>query len=157
MADWAGRKLVTRMTENLVSFQNKLSDCKAKLKGGGIAVLVNNRWCNPQQVTVEERLYTQDAELLAVSFHPWCPLRVHLLMLHVICDTVSSVLTRIQTQNNSSFMVISGEFNHISLSASLPTSQQFVDKCSFLSCLIILKLSCKKIYIHLALNKVSFN
>lgn len=26
-----------------------------KRKGGGLAVLVNNRWCNPAQITIKER------------------------------------------------------------------------------------------------------
>ncbi|CAM4487914.1 unnamed protein product [Leuciscus chuanchicus] len=37
----------------------------SKKKGGGIAVLVNNRWCNPGHITVKERFCGPDIELLA--------------------------------------------------------------------------------------------
>jgi len=37
-----------------------------KKKGGGVAVYVNNRWCNPGHITVKERVCSPDIELLAV-------------------------------------------------------------------------------------------
>ncbi|KAI4904392.1 hypothetical protein NFI96_001727 [Prochilodus magdalenae] len=43
-------------------------DCteSGKRKGGGLAVLVNNRWCSPGHITVKERICCPDIELLAV-------------------------------------------------------------------------------------------
>lgn len=35
-----------------------------KKKGGGLAVIVNNRRCNPRHITVKEQLCCKDIELL---------------------------------------------------------------------------------------------
>ena len=36
-----------------------------KHKGGGLAVSVNNRWCNPGNITIKDRICSPDIELLA--------------------------------------------------------------------------------------------
>lgn len=50
-------------------------DAKAsgKIKGGGLALFVNQRWCNPAHITVKERLCSPDIELLAVGMRPPLP------------------------------------------------------------------------------------
>ena len=112
-----------------------------KLKGGGIAVLVNKRWCHPGHVTVKEKICTKDIELLAVSFRPYYLPReftcVILVAVYIIpgtapdaaCDIINSVVARLQTQHPNSLVTISGDFNNVSLSATLPTFQQYVS-CS---------------------------
>ncbi|XP_060947988.1 serine/threonine-protein phosphatase PP1-beta catalytic subunit-like [Limanda limanda] len=56
---------------NLDGFQLVRADRKAtecgKKKGGGIAVLVNDRWCHPAHTSVKEMLCTRDLELLALQ------------------------------------------------------------------------------------------
>ncbi|KAI3375849.1 hypothetical protein L3Q82_004127 [Scortum barcoo] len=42
-----------------------------KRKGGGLAVFVNDRWCNPGHITVKEQHCCKDIELLAVSMRPY--------------------------------------------------------------------------------------
>lgn len=42
-----------------------------KWKGRGIAVFVNESWCNSSHVTVMERLFSPNIELLAVSMSPY--------------------------------------------------------------------------------------
>jgi len=42
-----------------------------KIKGGGLVLYVNNRWCNPGNITVKERTCRQDVELLAVGLRPY--------------------------------------------------------------------------------------
>jgi len=42
-----------------------------KKKGGGVAIYVNNRWCNPGHITMKERVCSPDIELLAVSLFPY--------------------------------------------------------------------------------------
>lgn len=42
-----------------------------KRKGRGLAVFVNNRWCNPRHITVKEKLCSGDIELLAISVRPY--------------------------------------------------------------------------------------
>jgi len=44
-----------------------------------------------------------------------------------ICDVISPVVARLQTQHSNTFMAISGDLNHISFSAAFPTFQQFVN------------------------------
>lgn len=48
-------------------------DTKAsgKNRGGGLIILVNNKWCHPGHVTVEDKICCQDNELLAVSLRPY--------------------------------------------------------------------------------------
>lgn len=53
----------------LVRTDRKGKDCR-KRNGGGIAMFVNNRWCNPGHITVKEQLCTTDIKLLAVSILP---------------------------------------------------------------------------------------
>ncbi|KAI3374668.1 hypothetical protein L3Q82_021241 [Scortum barcoo] len=42
-----------------------------KRKGGGLAVFVNDRWCNPGHITIKEQHCCKDIELLAVSMRPY--------------------------------------------------------------------------------------
>ncbi|KAI3351339.1 hypothetical protein L3Q82_005886 [Scortum barcoo] len=42
-----------------------------KKKEGGIALFVNDRWCNPGHIHVKEQRCTRDIELLAVSIRPY--------------------------------------------------------------------------------------
>uniref|UniRef100_A0A1A8RXB6 Reverse transcriptase domain-containing protein n=1 Tax=Nothobranchius rachovii TaxID=451742 RepID=A0A1A8RXB6_9TELE len=112
-----------------------------KRKGGGVAVLVNNRWCHPGHVSVKCRLCSPDVELLAVSCRPYyLPREFTSVVLATVyippsaiaenaCDAISSVVAKLQTQHPNAFVAISGDFNHASLSATLPTFQQFVS-CS---------------------------
>ncbi|KAI2649597.1 RNA-directed DNA polymerase from mobile element jockey [Labeo rohita] len=116
-------------------------DCvgSGKRKGGGLAVLVNNRWCNPAHITVKECICNPDVELCAVGLRPYYLPREfsHVVMVivyappsanpSIVCDTIHSVIARIQTQHPSAFIAISGDFNHIILDKTLPTFTQFVN------------------------------
>lgn len=42
-----------------------------KRKGGGLAVFVNDRWCNFGHITIKEQLCCKHIELLAVSMRPY--------------------------------------------------------------------------------------
>nr|XP_054594182.1 uncharacterized protein LOC107378612 isoform X1 [Nothobranchius furzeri]XP_054594190.1 uncharacterized protein LOC107378612 isoform X1 [Nothobranchius furzeri] len=109
-----------------------------KRKGGGEAVLVNNRWCHPGHVSVKYRLCSPDVELLAVSCCPYyLPREFTSVVLATVyippsanaesaCDAISSIVAKLQTQHPNAFVAISGDFNHASLSAILSTFQQFV-------------------------------
>lgn len=79
-----------------------------------------------------------DIELLAVSLCPYyLPQELTVAMSVVVyippstdaskaSDFIHSVIDRLLTQNPEAFIVISGDFNHNSLSSSLPTFKQFV-------------------------------
>ncbi|TWW59307.1 hypothetical protein D4764_06G0008370 [Takifugu flavidus] len=42
-----------------------------KKKGGGLAVFISNRWCNPEHIHVKERVCSPDVELIAIGLHPY--------------------------------------------------------------------------------------
>ena len=110
-----------------------------KKKGGGDAVYVNNKWCNPGHITVKERVCSPDIELLAASLHPYyLPREFSQTIIIVVyippmadalraADVISAVTTRLQTLHHKSFLAISGDFNHVTLKATLPTFKQFVN------------------------------
>jgi len=60
---------------SLASFQlvqaDRSSNESRKKKGGGVAIYMNNRWCNPGHIMVKERMCSPDIGLLAVRFHPY--------------------------------------------------------------------------------------
>ncbi len=82
-----------------------------KRKGGGLAVLVNNKWCNPAHITIKERVCSRDSELLAVGLRPYYLPREfsHVVMVTVYvppsanptsaCDVIHSAIARLQTVN----------------------------------------------------------
>uniref|UniRef100_A0A669DTM0 Reverse transcriptase domain-containing protein n=1 Tax=Oreochromis niloticus TaxID=8128 RepID=A0A669DTM0_ORENI len=109
-----------------------------KRKGGGLAVFVNDRWCNPGHITVKEQLCSRDIELLAVSMRPYYLPREfsHVIAItayvppsanaDAACDSLHSVVSRLQTQSPRALLIISGDFNHASLDSTLPTFTQYV-------------------------------
>ena len=84
-------------------------------KGGGIAVHVNNRLCNPEDVTVKHRFYSQYIEQLAMSFHPYYLQKeftsVTMVVFKILrsagadaaCDVISSAVAKLQTQQPTMF------------------------------------------------------
>ena len=96
-------------------------------------MLVNNRWCHPGHITVKCHICIPDIEVMAVGFRPFYLPReftsVILIAVYIplsavaenACDVISSIVAKMQTQQPNSFAAISGDFNHASLSATLPT------------------------------------
>ncbi|XP_054872156.1 uncharacterized protein LOC111569300 [Amphiprion ocellaris] len=109
-----------------------------KRKGGGLAMYVNERWCNAGHISVKEQLCTKDVELLVVSLRPFYLPREysHVIAITVYippsadaaaaCELIHSVVSQLQTSHPQSLIIISGDFNHASLSATLPTFTQYV-------------------------------
>jgi len=97
-----------------------------KKNGGGVAVHVNNRWCNPGHITVKERVCSPDIELLAVSLRPYYLPREFTQAIVIVVyipptantsratDVINSVTARLQTRHPNAFISISGDFNHYS-------------------------------------------
>ena len=115
-------------------------DCgrSGKSKGGGLALFINNRWCNQGHVTVKEIVCDRDIELLAVGLRPYyiprefshaiavvvyIPPRAHA---ETACDVIHSTIARLQTQHPDAFIAVSGDFNHVILDSTLPDFHQFV-------------------------------
>ncbi|XP_078810605.1 uncharacterized protein LOC144994967 [Oryzias latipes] len=109
-----------------------------KKKGGGLAVFVNDRWCNRNHITVKEQHCSKDIELVAVSFRPYYLPREfsHVLVVTVYippsadaavaCERVHSTVSQLQTQHPQALILISGDFNHACtpLSATLSNFTQ---------------------------------
>ena len=61
--------LVTLDGLQIIQADRRSEEC-GKRKGGGIAVFVNERWCNPGHISLKEQCCTRDIELLAVCIQP---------------------------------------------------------------------------------------
>ncbi|XP_036944052.1 uncharacterized protein LOC119013532 [Acanthopagrus latus] len=87
-----------------------------KKKGGGLALYVSERWCNPGHVTVKERLCTPDIELLAVGMRPYYLPREFMSTIVIAvyippsadaalaCEVISSTAAKLQTDHPDAFM-----------------------------------------------------
>ncbi|XP_032423388.1 uncharacterized protein LOC116723007 [Xiphophorus hellerii] len=123
---------------SLVRGDRDLSKSRKK-KGGGVALYVSERWCNPGHVNVKEQICSPDIELLAVGMRPYYLPREFtsaiLIAVYippsadaaVACDIISATAAKLQTKNPDAFMVITGDFNHASLDKTLHNFQQYVD------------------------------
>ncbi|XP_030581547.1 uncharacterized protein LOC115777725 [Archocentrus centrarchus] len=110
-----------------------------KRRGGGLAVLVNNRWCNPGHITIKERVGCPDIELLAVGLRPYYLPREfsHVIIVAVYvppsanptsaCDVIHSTLACLQTQHPTALIAISGDFNHVTMEKTLSNFTQYVN------------------------------
>uniref|UniRef100_A0A3B5LB32 PDZ domain-containing protein n=1 Tax=Xiphophorus couchianus TaxID=32473 RepID=A0A3B5LB32_9TELE len=82
-----------------------------KKRGGGIALYVSERWCNPGHVNVKEQICSPDIELLAVGMRPcYLPREFTSAILiavyippsadaAVACDVISATAAKLQTQH----------------------------------------------------------
>ena len=109
-------------------------DCttSGKRKGGGLAVYVNNRWCNPGHITAKDRICSPDIELLAVGLHPYYLPREfsHAIAVAVYitsaCDVIHATIAILQTAHPSALIIISGDFKHVSIKKTIPKFTQYV-------------------------------
>ncbi|XP_035990113.1 uncharacterized protein LOC118561957 [Fundulus heteroclitus] len=111
-----------------------------KKRGGGLAVFVNERWCNAAHVHVKQQICCSDVELLAVSLRPYYLPREfgHVIVLCVYippcadaaaaaaCERINAAVNNLQTQYPRALLLITGDFNHASLHSTLPTLIQYV-------------------------------
>ena len=111
-----------------------------KSKGGGVCVYTNDRWCHPAHVSIKERICDPNIELLAVSCRPYhLPREIsHVIVLVVYippsantklaAETISRVTHDLQRVSPFALVIVNGDFNNCTLSATLPSFRQFV-KC----------------------------
>ncbi|XP_051814688.1 uncharacterized protein LOC127537042 [Acanthochromis polyacanthus] len=116
-------------------------DTKAsgKKKGADLALFVNQRWCNSSHIMVKEKLCCPDIELLAVGLRPYYVPREfsHIITMLVYippkatdlvpCDLLHDTVAQIETRHSEALVIISGDFNHVSLSSHLTEFTQFVN------------------------------
>ena len=110
-----------------------------KRKGGDVILFFNQRWVNPRNVTVKERICCPDIELLSVCFRAFYAPREFPYTVVIIvyvppraapttaCDIIHDTVARKQTQHPEAFIAITGDFNHVSLSSCLTGFVQYVD------------------------------
>ena len=115
-------------------------DCteSGKRLGGGLAVLVNSRWCNPGHITIKEQLCSLDVELLAVGLHPYhLPREIPHVIIVVLyippsanptsaCSTTHTSISKLQTKHPSALIIMSGDFNLVTMDTVLQTFKQYV-------------------------------
>ena len=110
-----------------------------KRKGGGLAVLVNNRWCNNGHVTIKQSICCPDIELLVVGLRPYylpCEFSHAIVVVVYIppsanpasaCNAIHTAIAQLQTQHPSTLILISGDINHVSVSTTLTSFTQYVN------------------------------
>ncbi len=138
--------LTDNTPDSLVSFTSfrtiradRDTGASGKQKGGGLILLVNNKWCNPRHATIKEQICNKDTELLVVSLRPYyLPQEFTVVVAivvyippaakaEVVCDVIHTTIARLQSKHPEAFIVVSGDYNHVCLSKTLPTFKQFVD------------------------------
>ncbi len=134
---------ITDSCVDLTGFSTVRADRDAKAsgkkKGGGLIMYVNNRWCNPGHITVKDKICCRDVELLAVGLRAYyIPREFNYIVAIVVyippraaaaeaCDVIQETVLKIQTQHPDALIVISGDFNQVSLTSHLPGFVQYVD------------------------------
>ena len=110
-----------------------------KKKGGGLAVYINARWCNPGHITTKITICERDIELIAISMRPYYLPRelANVIAVNVYvppradatvaCDVINDAVARLQTQHPEALVLIAGDFNHVTLETTLPAFSQYVD------------------------------
>ena len=91
------------------------TESSGKREGGGLAVFVNDRWCNSRHITIKVQHCCRDIELLAVSVRPYYLPREfsHAIVVAVYippsanadaaCDVISTTVHRLQTQREEDY------------------------------------------------------
>lgn len=109
-----------------------------KKQGGGVCLYVNNRWCHTQHVTVKERVCDPNIELIAVSCRPYYLPREfsHVIVMVVYIppsgngkcaiETISRITHDLQRSSPDALVILNGDFNHCTLSTTLPSFKQMV-------------------------------
>jgi len=112
-------------------------------RGRVLILFFNQRWVSPRNVTVKERVCCPDIELLSGGSRAfYAPREFPYTVVTVVyippkvapttaCNAIHDAVARIQTQHPEAFIVITGDFNHVSLSLCLTGFVQYVDcpKC----------------------------
>ena len=111
-------------------------------EGGRLILYMNNRWCNPSHLIVKDPLCCCDLELLAVSMRPYYLPRAFTQVIAVCvyippradagaaCEIIHATCmsgARLQTHYPEALFVISGDFNHVTLTSTLTGFHQFLD------------------------------
>ncbi|KAK0141283.1 hypothetical protein N1851_021726 [Merluccius polli] len=101
-------------------------------------MFINNKYCNPSQVTVRNRLCTKDIEILAVNLRPYyLPREINQVCIFIVyiapsADTeeagkiIHDLVAQTEAKSPDAAKFILGDFNLCSLNELLPTYHQYV-------------------------------
>ncbi|KAL0168321.1 hypothetical protein M9458_036543, partial [Cirrhinus mrigala] len=108
-----------------------------KVRGGGICIYVNNRWCD--NIKIHNRICTPDVEMMTVSLRPFhLPREFQTVVITCvyICPSANARVAAELVADNANTMLatypeapafILGDFNNCRLNDVLPSFHQFVD------------------------------
>ncbi|KAI2664123.1 RNA-directed DNA polymerase from mobile element jockey [Labeo rohita] len=108
-----------------------------KVRGGGICIYVNNRWCD--NIKIHNRICTPDVEMMTVSLRPFhLPREFQTVVVTCvyICPSANARVAAELVADNANTMLaaypeapafILGDFNNCRLNDVLPSFHQFVD------------------------------
>lgn len=108
-----------------------------KRTGGGVCLYVNEQWCHSGHITIKERVCDKNIELLAVSCRPYYLPRefsnVIVLVVYIppsanaklANDTIARAAHSLLSHTPDALIIINGDFNHCTLSSTLPSFKQF--------------------------------
>lgn len=117
---------------------DRSSELLVKSRGRGVCLYVNNQWCHTDHVPMKERVCSPHVELLAVGCRPYYLPREFSSVIVIVVyippsahaklatDAIHKVTTDLLNRSPESAVVISGDFNHCLLSATLPTFKHYV-------------------------------
>lgn len=107
-----------------------------KSKGGGISLMVNQRWCNNS--TILHRHCSPDLEFISLKCRPYYPPRefasIILIGVYVppqanantAISELSQHISSVENSNPDTSVIVLGDFNHTNLSTELPNYKQQV-------------------------------
>ncbi|XP_029942634.1 uncharacterized protein LOC115384487 [Salarias fasciatus] len=109
-----------------------------KEKAGGVAAYVNNQWCHPKKITVNEKVCERHIELLAITMQPYyLPEEFSKVIVVVVYISTSkiksaredlhSAVRELHTKDPGALLLITGDFNRVTRSLILPTFIQYIN------------------------------
>lgn len=109
-----------------------------KRKGGGLVIFLNKRWCNPGHIPIKENVCCPDIDLLVVRLQLYYLSKEipHVIVVVVYNPpstiptlarcAINSVIAKPQTKHPNAHIIISDDFNHVTMEKTLTNFTQFV-------------------------------
>ena len=125
--------------DNLSVFRSDRTDESNKTCGGGVAIMVNEGWCDSRNITVLQRFCSPEVEFLAIKARPhFLPREITSVVLvavyippEVNTTTATTILhdalSKYQVSYPQAAQVIAGDFNKANLKKVMPNLHQHID------------------------------
>ncbi|XP_039908517.1 uncharacterized protein LOC120747010 [Simochromis diagramma] len=124
--------------ESFSVFRTDRTAESGKLRGGGVCFMVNNRWCNPWNITVLSRSCSPHLELLTILCRPfYLPREFTAVIISAIyippqadnnkaLSDLHDVLSGHQAKHPDAALIVAGDFNRAKLKQVMPNFHQHV-------------------------------